>query len=117
VINFLLANIDSVIFIIAVVIIALVLIKRGYGKYICSILFKLVTDAEGQYGSGTGVLKKAAVITWLYERLPAIVKLLFTKKQISDLIEEAVASMQKYLEENKDAELKVMGSITYIPEA
>jgi hypothetical protein len=76
---------------IAVLLVGLgVAIKKGETKIINAFLLSLVTEAERQFGSGTGALKKAAVIKWVYEKLPAFVKLLFTEKNLSDLIEQAL---------------------------
>lgn len=69
-----------------------VAIKKGETKVINAFLLSLVTEAERQFGSGTGALKKAAVIKWVYERLPAFVKLLFSEQNLSDLIEQALES-------------------------
>jgi hypothetical protein len=69
----------------------IVAVKKGETKVINAFLFSLVTEAERQFGSGTGALKKAAVVQWVYEKLPAFVKVLFTEKNISDLIEAVLA--------------------------
>lgn len=105
ILDLLMANLDSVIIIVAFILICLLLIRLGYGKFVESMLLYLVGVAEEQFGDGTGPIKKAAVITWLYDKMPAIVKLLFTKNQISELVEIAVTEMKKVYEE-KEAKLK-----------
>lgn len=72
-----------------------VLIKRGETKILKQILFNLVTQAEKQFGSGTGSLKYAAVADWIYQRIPAILKLLFTSKDIETMIESVLEEAKK----------------------
>lgn len=102
--DLIMANLDSFIIIVAFILTCLVLIATGYSKFVESMLLYLVNVAEEQFGDGTGPIKKAAVITWLYDKMPAIVKLLFTKNQISELVELAVTEMKKVYEE-KEAKL------------
>lgn len=59
------------------------------------ILFNLVTQAEKQFGSGTGELKFAAVADWIYQRIPAVMKLLFTEQDIADMIEAVLEEAKK----------------------
>ena len=61
VLTFLAKNWDSVLVIVAFLAVVVVLIKRGETKILKQILFNLVTQAEKQFGSGTGSLKYAAV--------------------------------------------------------
>lgn len=91
IIQFLAANWDSVLVILAFLVLIVVLIKRGETKILDKILFNLVTQAEKQFGGGTGSLKFAAVADWIYQRIPAILKLLFTEKDIEKMIEAALA--------------------------
>lgn len=87
ILNFLLANWDSVLVVLFFLIVVVVLIKRGETKILKQILFNLVTQAEKQFGSGTGSLKFAAVADWIYQRIPAVLKLLFTEADIAKMIE------------------------------
>lgn len=95
VINFLIANWDSVLVVVAFLVLIVVLIKRGETKVLKKILFNLVTQAEKQFGSGTGELKFAAVADWIYQRIPAVLKLLFTEKDIADMIEAVLEEAKK----------------------
>ena len=110
--DFIIANWDSILVVILFVLFLLVLIRRGATKQVREILFYLVTKAEAEFGRGTGELKFAAVTTWIYERLPAIVRLLFTTKEIDNLIEEAVQKMKEYLESNKKAKALILPTRT-----
>lgn len=95
IIYFLLANWDSVLVVLAFIVLCVVLVKRGETKILKHILFNLVTQAEREFGSGTGALKYAAVSDWIYQRLPAVLKLLFTEKDIDTMIEAALTEAKK----------------------
>ena len=106
-VEFLVANWDSVLFVVIAIVALVFMYRRGAKKKVFKILFYLVTLAEEEFGSDTGQLKFAAVTTWIYDRLPAITKLLFTAKQIDNMIEEAVARMEEYLESNEHARVLI----------
>lgn len=95
VLTFLAKNWDSVLVIVAFLALVVVLIKRGETKILKQILFNLVTQAEKQFGSGTGSLKYAAVADWIYQRIPAVLKLLFTSSDIEKMIEAALEEAKK----------------------
>lgn len=95
VLTFLAKNWDSVLVIVAFLALVAVLIKRGETKILKQILFNLVTQAEKQFGSGTGSLKYAAVADWIYQRIPAVLKLLFTSSDIEKMIEAALEEAKK----------------------
>lgn len=95
VLTFLAKNWDSVLVIVAFLALVVVLIKRGETKVLKKILFNLVTQAEKQFGSGTGELKFAAVADWIYQRIPAVLKLLFTSKDIETMIESVLEEAKK----------------------
>lgn len=95
VLTFLAKNWDSVLVIVAFLAVVVVLIKRGETKILKQILFNLVTQAEKQFGSGTGSLKYAAVADWIYQRIPAVLKLFFTSSDIEKMIEAALEEAKK----------------------
>lgn len=95
VLTFLAKNWDSVLVVVAFLAVVVVLIKRGETKILKQILFNLVTQAEKQFGSGTGSLKYAAVADWIYQRIPAVLKLLFTSSDIEKMIEAALKEAKK----------------------
>ena len=95
VLTFLAKNWDSVLVVVAFLALVVVLIKRGETKILKQILFNLVTQAEKQFGSGTGSLKYAAVADWIYQRSPAVLKLLFTSSDIEKMIEAALEEAKK----------------------
>lgn len=95
VLAFLAKNWDSVLVVVTFLAVVVVLIKRGETKILKQILFNLVTQAEKQFGSGTGSLKYAAVADWIYQRIPAVLKLLFTSSDIEKMIEAALEEAKK----------------------
>ena len=95
VLTFLAKNWDSVLVVVAFLALVVVLIKRGETKILKQILFNLVTQAEKQFGSGTGSLKYAAVADWIYQRIPAVLKLLFTSSDIEKMSEAALEEAKK----------------------
>lgn len=112
--SFITANwLPIIVVIVAILLVGLLVIlwRNGYKKQVAQILFYLVTQAEQQFGGGTGELKFAAVSTWIYERLPWYIKLFFTTKQIDMMIEEAVTAMKGYLDENTKAKALVEGQL------
>lgn len=102
VLEFLVKNWDSVLVVAGFIVLCVALVKRGQTKTLKTILFNLVTQAEKEFGSGTGELKFAAVSDWVYQRLPAILKILFTQKDIDTLIESALEEAKKQWGSNKN---------------
>lgn len=99
-IDFLVQHWDSILVVVLFIVACIFLVRKGSTVYVKQMLFYLVTQAEAEYGSGTGELKYAAVTAWLYERMPVILKFFFTAKQIDKLIETAVEEMKEYLSKN-----------------
>lgn len=95
IIAFLAANWDSVLVVLAFLALIVVLIKRGETAVLKKILFSLVTKAEKEFGGGTGNLKLAAVSDWIYQRIPAVLKLLFSEKDIEKMIESVLEEAKK----------------------
>lgn len=90
IIRLLVSNWDSVLVVAGTIAGAIILYKRGEIALLKDILFRLVTKAEQEFGGGTGELKKAAVIEWIYEKLPAILRLIISRKEIDRLIDEVL---------------------------
>lgn len=95
VLNLIVSNIDNIVACILMIAIVVTLIKKGETEILKEILFSLITKAEEEFGSGTGKLKYATVVDWLYERIPAIIKPLFTSKDLETLIETALAEAKE----------------------
>ena len=59
-----------------------------------SVLFQYVTDAERNYGSGTGQLKLSAVVGWIVDFLPDKYKTMFSIDDLSSKVENALRAAQ-----------------------
>lgn len=70
-----------------------ILYKRGKKDTVKAIVLTLVVKAEQQLGSKTGKLK----FNQVYSSLPWVVRLLFSQKQLYNLIEESVKELKKHL--------------------
>ncbi|MDD3040521.1 hypothetical protein [Bacteroides sp.] len=102
VLKWLLLNWDSVVLIALVFVIIIYLIKTGQTKILKQIAVKLVTDAEGECGSGTGVIKLSEVVGKLYEKLPSVIRILFTEKQLVQITEKVLEEAKKKWETNEN---------------
>lgn len=96
-IEFIKANLASIIVVVLVLIALAVLYKLGKKDTVKKIILALVVQAEKTLGSGTGELKYALVLDAIYSKLPYILRFLFTKKEIDTFIEEAVRKMKDIL--------------------
>ena len=96
-IEFIQANLASIIVVVIAIIGLLVLYKLGKKDTVKKIVLALVVQAEKTLGSGTGELKYAMVIDAIYNKLPFILRFLFTKKELDTFIEEAVSKMKELL--------------------
>lgn len=75
----------------------ILLTKSKYSALAKRILLSLVVAAEAKFGDGTGEIKYSYVADKLHDKMPLVVQLLFTERDISRMIEEAVAKMKDYL--------------------
>lgn len=82
--------------------IAAYLIKKGKADVVKAIVYDLVVRAEATLGSGTGDLKYNMVVSQVYDRLPLMIRWLYTKKDIDNLIQWAVKSLENYLGQGKN---------------
>ena len=60
--------------------------KKGKKKQVIFVINWLVAEAEKELGSKTGKYKKGRVIEALYNRLPIVVTLFFTRKEIEGFV-------------------------------
>ena len=82
--------------VIALILLLIAMWKKGYKKQVKEILLVLVIQAEKAWGRGTGAVKFSEV----YNKLPTIVTLLFTRNDIEQMINDAVEQMKRYIESN-----------------
>ena len=98
--EFFIYNIHTIIVVLACVIAFILLLRFGSKKQIRAVLLYLVTRAEEEWGGGTGEIKYASVVAAVYERIPMVARFLITQRELSRMIEAAVAKMKEYLGEN-----------------
>ncbi len=101
VLHFMLKYWDSIVLVAVVAGFILYLIKTGQTKILKKIAVRLVTEAEGELGNGTGIFKQAAVIEWLYDKIPAVLKIFFTQKDLEKLVDTVVEEVKKKWECNE----------------
>lgn len=100
IVNFLLLNWDSVIVGAALVIGLVVLLAKKQYAILDKIILALVTEAEKKYGGGTGAVKLAAVIDWIYPKIPAVIRLFITESQLVKMIEHVLVDAKQRWESN-----------------
>ena len=69
----------------------------------------LVTDAEIEFGGGTGPLKRSYVIDELYKRIPDEYKKYITEENLDAVIKIALEQAEKLWEENEKVKKIVYG--------
>lgn len=70
----------------------------------------LVTDAEIQFGAGTGKLKRSYVIDELYKRIPDEYKKFITEDNLDTIINKALEEAEKLWAENLNVNVIVKGA-------
>lgn len=69
----------------------------------------LVTDAEAQYGGGTGKIKRAYVIDELYSRIPDEFKPYVTEQNLDAILTKALDEAKVLWEENTQIKALIKG--------
>lgn len=82
-----------------------ILWKKGKKKVVIRIIKALVTKAEQQYGSKTGIIKFEAVWSGIYTHIPWIVRVFFTEQELAGFIEDAVKWLSRLLHDNPNTNL------------
>lgn len=100
--EFIKANIYSIIAVVLFIIGLLFIYKAGKKDFVREAVLSLVVQAEKALGSGTGELKYAMVIEEVYNKLPSILTLLITKKELDTMIENSVKYLKDYLNTGRD---------------
>lgn len=100
--NFIKLNISSILVVLFILVGLLFLYKRGKKEFVRQVVLSLVVQAEKALGSGTGELKYAMVVENIYKKLPFILTLLISKKELDRLIEDGVQYLKDYLKQGKD---------------
>ncbi|SNT18481.1 hypothetical protein SAMN05446037_10497 [Anaerovirgula multivorans] len=100
--SFVIYNALDIVTIAVILLIGVIAYKRGQREFVMCMVLTFVTEAEKKFGSGTGELKYAIVTERLYEAMPKLLKLVYTKQQLDKMIEEAVNYLKQYLSEGRD---------------
>jgi len=99
--SFIIQNAASIAAVLIFIAVLGAMLKLKLAAQVRQIVYYLVVKAEQLYGAGTGEIKYAAVIAWIYERLPLVLRLLFTQKDIDIMLEQGVQRLKKLLLEDK----------------
>lgn len=99
-INFILANWDFILLIVAAVAAIVFAIFKGNKSVVMKMLYALVTEAEKNMGGGTGSLKLASVIEAIYPKLPAVIKMFVTDTMLKKWVEDALVLAKEEWEKN-----------------
>lgn len=113
--EFITQNIVSCVMVGIIIICVGVMIVRTRKGLLTKAALYAVSKAEETWGSNTGKIKFAEVYTYLTEQYP-IITFFFTEKQVSQIIEDALAQMKQILatktakEEAKEATKETISS-------
>lgn len=99
-IEFLVANWCAILMATVTIFIVIFLAVKGQTKALEGILFALVTQAEKEFGGGTGELKLATVIKWAYEKLPPWARVFITVERLTNMINQAVETAKEKWDNN-----------------
>lgn len=99
-INFIIANWDFIILIVSAAAAVLFFSFKGNKSVVMKMLYALVTEAEKEFGGGTGSLKLATVTAQIYPKLPAVLKLFASEKTLTKWVEDALVAAKEAWEKN-----------------
>lgn len=99
-VDFIVAYWDVILLIVVVLVAALYLAFRAEKSVIFKMLYSMVTEAEKEYGGGTGSLKLAAVIERVYAKLPALLRAFIPASTLQKWIEDVLTEAKKAWESN-----------------
>lgn len=114
IINFIINNWLLLLMVLIVVVFIVVLIwlwLKGRKDIVISLAKRAVMVAEEHLKSDTGQAKKEEAIAYVYERLPAILKMFISKKMIGDFIEFAVHWLHDQMEEKSNLKKQLLGEV------
>ena len=100
IIKFILENWDSVLIVLLTCMVLGLLYFKGQKSLVYKILYSLVTEAEKQFGGGTGELKQAFVLKQVYNTLPCILKAFVSERKLTEWIEDALVTAKKKWAQN-----------------
>lgn len=101
-VNFIINNWDFILLIALAVAAMAFAVFKGNKSVVMSMLEALVTEAEKQYGGGTGPLKLASVIDIIYPKLPTIIKMFITDKRLKKWVDDALVIAKEKWAQNEN---------------
>jgi len=90
---------SDVLLVVVVLIGLVVLYKRGHKDIVKSIISDLVVRAEKALGTKTGAIKYDQVISELYSKLPFIIRFVYSKLELNQLIDDKVKWLENKLKD------------------
>lgn len=111
VINFVVEHWDIITLVIAAVSAIVYAVFKGNKSVVMRMLFSLVTEAEKNFGAGTGALKLASVIEQVYPKLPTIIKTFITAETLEMWVEDALVLAKKKWEENMNLQAYIAAEL------
>ena len=108
--NFFVANWDIILFVIVLLVVLVYLWIRGGKSVVFKMLYAMVTEAEKEYGDGTGALKLASVIDKIYLKLPMLVRLFVTADTLQKWVETVLQEAKKTWEQNNNIQNYIKSS-------
>ena len=109
ILDFLAMHWDSILLILLFALLLVLLYMIGHKKIVYKILYSLVTEAEKQFGGGTGELKQAYVIEKLYSALPAVLKALVTAEQLETWVDDVLIMAKEKWKQNANIDGYIKG--------
>ena len=102
IIDFLITNWSDVTLVVSVLFIIIYSSFTNRTDYLRAELFSLVTEAEKVYGGKTGQVKLMYVVKKVYSKMPVILKLFLSEKQLEKIIENVLVNAKKSWSEKED---------------
>ncbi len=102
ILNFIAGNWDSVLIILCAIGLVVGLIAKGQYAILNKIILALVTEAEKEFGGGTGKMKLAAVVGWVYDKIPSLIRRFISLEKLESLIDKVLKDAKAMWETNPD---------------
>lgn len=100
VINFIIENWDFILLVAFAVAAVVYASFKGNKSVVMKMLVALVTEAEKEFGGGTGSLKLPSVMAAIYPKLPPIIKAFITEQTLTRWIEAALVAAKESWKKN-----------------
>lgn len=101
IINFLKTYWPDIVVTLIFIVTMLILIKKDKSDVVRKVVYGFVVQAEKEFGSKTGEVKYAHVVSQLYTRLPFILRLVFSQQDINKYIEDGVKMLKDSLNDGR----------------